>query len=390
MKRQLKFFLCLLCLTVFSMAVLTGCGKEPKDTPESSPLPSHVPVETQAPAETPAPAETQVPVETPAETAAPEPMAVTAGSREELKDAMAEAIEGLCPALMAEISGDWLTQPEMDVQNIYYEIAAARPELKYVYELEIGGQAGSLVCTFHYMPYKTGDLPEDFAGQAVASLQELIAAAEENMGQESIPIRITNRELDPDSMNRALQQTGGGYILCMLNRDATAIQYSAPFGWNMEDCLAALAETEQLADQVIAQVIHADMSQREKAEALYAYITGTVSYDQRYYSDRNNMPYESQTALGALRDGMAICGGYSHAVKLLFEKAGIPCYNVTGKYFNENHMWNIALLDGEWLWFDATSDRGSTGEFGFLRFGLTELDSTKYQWNQDEVLHLIG
>lgn len=77
------------------------------------------------------------------------------------------------------------------------------------------------------------------------------------------------------------------------------------------------------------------------------------------------------------------------AVKLLFEKAGIPCFNVTGKFFGENHMWNIALLDGQWLWFDATSDRGSTGEFGFLRFALTELDCSKYQWNQDEVLKLI-
>ncbi|MGN0982241.1 MAG: transglutaminase domain-containing protein [Candidatus Limivicinus sp.] len=384
MKRQHKFFLCLLCLTVFSMAILTGCGNGKQETVESSPLPSQVPVETLAPVDTPQP------VETPAVTAAPEPMAITAGSREELKSAMAEAIEGLRPSLMAELSGDWLEQPEMDVRNLYYEIVAARPELKYVYDLEIGSQAGSLVCAFHYMPYKTGDFPEGFAGQAVRSLPELIVLAEENMGQALIPIRITNRELDPDSMNRALQQAGGGYILCMLNKDATAIQYSAPFNFEMEDCLAALAETEQLADQVIGQVIHEGMSQREKAEALYAYVTGTVSYDQRYYSDKSGMPYESQTALGALRDGMAICGGYSHAVKLLFEKAGIPCYNVTGKYFNENHMWNIALLDGEWLWFDATSDRGSTGEFGFLRFGLTELDSSKYQWNQDEVLKLIA
>ena len=78
------------------------------------------------------------------------------------------------------------------------------------------------------------------------------------------------------------------------------------------------------------------------------------------------------------------------AVKLLFEKAGIPCFNVTGKYFGENHMWNIALLDGQWLWFDATSDRGSTGEFGFLRFGLTELDGAKYSWDQQQVQCLIG
>ena len=380
MKRHLNFFLCLLCLTVFSTVILTGCRNAPKDTPESSPLPSQSPVETRAPVATPAPVET----------AAPEPMVITAGSREELKNAMAGAIEGLCPSLTAEITGDWLEQPEMDVRNLYYEIAAARPELKYAYDLEIVAEAGSLVCTFHYMPYKTGAFPEGFAGQVVGSIPELIAVAEENIGQEAVPVRITNRELDPDSMNRALQQVGGGYLLCMLNRDATAIQYQASYGTDMETGLAALAEADQLAEQVIAQVITEGMSQREKAEALYAYVTSTVSYDQRYYADRSNMPYESQTALGALRDGVAICGGYSHAVKLLFEKVGIPCFNVTGKYFSENHMWNIALLDGQWLWFDATSDRGSTGEFGFLRFGLTELDGTKYQWKPEDVLALIG
>lgn len=385
-----RFLAGVMCLTLVCTTVLSACGKK-----EEAPAATPAPTESLAPApslcpDTPGPTDTPLPVEPPEETAAPEPMVITAGSREELKSAMAGAIERFCPSLIAEISGDWLEQPEMDARNVYYEIVAARPELKYVYELEIGSEAGSLICTFHYMPYKTGAFPEDFAGQEVSSLRELIAVAEENMGQELVPIRITNRELDPDSMNRALQQAGGGYVLCSLNREGTAIQYSAPFDFNMEDCLAALAETEQLADQVIAQVIREGMSQREMAEALYAYVTSTVSYDQRYYSDRSSVPYESQTALGALRDGMAICGGYSHAVKRLFEKVGIPCYNVTGKYFSENHMWNIALLDGQWLWFDATSDRGSTGEFGFLRFGLTELDGTKYQWNQDEVLKLIG
>ena len=80
------------------------------------------------------------------------------------------------------------------------------------------------------------------------------------------------------------------------------------------------------------------------------------------------------TAIGALRDGLAICGGYSHALRLLFEKAGIPCCNVTGNYFGESHMWNTAYLDGAWLWFDATSDRGTSQEQGFRHFALKELD----------------
>ena len=86
---------------------------------------------------------------------------------------------------------------------------------------------------------------------------------------------------------------------------------------------------------------------------------------------------------------MAICGGYSHALKLLFEKVGIPCFNVTGKYFSQNHMWSIARLDGEWRWFDATSDRGASPAFGLRHFALTELDTTQYRWEPEQVELLL-
>ena len=114
-----------------------------------------------------------------------------------------------------------------------------------------------------------------------------------------------------------------------------------------------------------------------------------MKYDQRYYSDLENMPYDSRTAVGALRDNTAICGGYSNALKLLFEKVGIPCYNVTGSYYRENHMWNIARLDGEWLWFDATSDCGISAEFDLRHFAQEELDATQYVWEPDRVELLL-
>ena len=102
---------------------------------------------------------------------------------------------------------------------------------------------------------------------------------------------------------------------------------------------------------------------------------GTVDYDRRYYTDPAQLPLESQTAVGALRDHLAICGGYSLALQLLYEKAGIPCYTVSGTFGSENHMWNLALLDGEWLWFDATTDRGLPEGAERRHFAQTELES---------------
>lgn len=316
-----------------------------------------------------------------------EPLAVF--SEAEIKVELAEAIRQLRQPRKLILSGFDLKQPELDIKNIYYEIIAEQPELKYAYDLTTELCDSDLTCQISYMPYKTGEFPSDFEGREIFSPRELIAVAEENLGEQPTLIRITNANLEPDIMNRALQQAGGGYILCSLNTDATEILYSAPIGLTMEECLSALESAEQLADAVIAQLITEDMTQREKAKTLYSYVTQTVAYDQSYYSQRDIISYESQTALGALQNGLAICGGYSHVVKLLFEKVGIPCFNVTGRYFQENHMWNIALIDGEWLWFDATTDRGSTGEFGFLRFALTELDKTKYKWNEEQVKPLL-
>lgn len=396
--KKIGLLAALLCIVV-----LSGCRKQPdildvpniSDTPnisqppEVSGLPSPTPWE-----EKPSQKEEEVlgEEEVPEQKEDIEeekkgPLAVS--DKDEIKEELIEAMQHLRQPQVMDISLLGLEHPEMDVKNIYYSITRDYPELKYAYNLEVTANGTELECCFSYMPYKTGIFPDGFLGEEVGSVQDLLAAAKRHLGELSFPIRITNTQMEPDDMSRALQQVGGGYILCSLNTDATAIQYSAPFEMAMEDCMTALDLVDNMADEVIAQVVTADMTQYEQAKAIYSYLAQTVSYDQRYYSDRNNMPYESQTALGALKDHLAICGGYANALKILYEKIGIPCYNVTGKYFGENHMWNLAKLDGEWLWFDVTSDRGNSSEYGFLRFALTELDGTKYQYKERDVSQLI-
>lgn len=240
------------------------------------------------------------------------------------------------------------------------------------------------------MPYKTGDFPDGFAGTEIASLEQLISAAEAGIGEAPVPVRIANPALDPTTMNRALSQVGGGYLYCALNRDGTEITYSAPMSMTMAQCQEAMTEEKRLAVELVSLLTNDTMTQREAAQTLYAYLTQNVSYDQRYYSDKASMPYESQTALGALRDGTAICGGYSNALALLFRQAGIPCYTVSGTSYGQNHMWNAAQMDGQWLWFDATADRGLTPEKGLRHFALAELDGDTYQWNDPAVTALTG
>ena len=102
------------------------------------------------------------------------------------------------------------------------------------------------------------------------------------------------------------------------------------------------------------------------------------------------MPYEFRTAYGPLEYGTAICGGFSWAFKMLCQEAGIPCWNVTGIGAGEEHMWNCALIDGEYRYFDTTWDAGITDEDQWRYFACTEEEITQnHQWGQgqEELIH---
>ena len=205
--------------------------------------------------------------------------------------------------------------------------------------------------------------------------------AREGLRQTSIPIRINNPNLAVDDMNKALQQVGGSYLLCQLSQDGTAITVTPQGGLTHEEALAKLEETQALAAQIYQQTVTAGMSQAEQANALYTWLTEQVRYDFRYYGQPGEMPYDSMTAYGALYNHLAICGGYAQAFQLLLEQAGIPCITVSGRMGGENHMWTLAQIDGQWLYFDPTSDRGRA-EYGFHYCGVEAQALERYTWDE--------
>lgn len=273
---------------------------------------------------------------------------------------------------------DWT----ITAKNVYYSLMSQYPDYKYAYDMSVSAEGKLMQCTFSYMPYRSGDYPAGFQGIEISGLYELVVCAQENLTKESVDIRITDPTLTVDDMNQTLQQVGGGYLLCQLNRDGTAITVTPENGMTKADCLSRLEEIDHLADAVLADCITDDMTQREKATALYTYITDNVRYDRRYYDDIASMPYESRTAYGALKNDLAICGGYAQAIQILFEKAGIPCLTVQGTAGSEYHMWDLAQIDGEWAYYDATSDRGMS-RFGFRHFGVATEDMQGYTWDQE-------
>ena len=311
-------------------------------------------------------------------------------SMDELNELISKAIADVESPVMFDISRleaqeNW----DMTVKNLYYNIISQHPEYKYAYEITADAAGDRLSCSISYMPYRSGLYPEGFEGTPVSGLRELIEAASDNLDMESVPIRILDPELTVDDMNKALQQAGGSYLLCQLNRDGTAISITPLNGLTRLQALDMLEEIGSMAADICARTITDGMDGEARATALYTYLTDTVRYDFRYYSQPGEMPYESTTAYGALHDGLAICGGYAQALQSLFQQAGIPCLTVSGVMGSENHMWNLAYIEGEWLYFAATSDRGRSG-YGFNDAGVGADSLTRYVWDQDFAEALAG
>ena len=73
-------------------------------------------------------------------------------------------------------------------------------------------------------------------------------------------------------------------------------------------------------------------------------------------------------ALGAIKNGAAVCAGYSYAYQFLAEQAGLECKYVAGNTVNLlsdkketiAHAWNKVKINGYWFWLDTTWDGSQT------------------------------
>ena len=77
-------------------------------------------------------------------------------------------------------------------------------------------------------------------------------------------------------MPSASAATRVSYILCQLNRDATEITFTPLNDLSMSEAVDMLDEIDGLTDAVLAECVDEGMTELEKAEALYTYLTENV------------------------------------------------------------------------------------------------------------------
>ena len=126
--------------------------------------------------------------------------------------------------------------------------------------------------------------------------------------------------------------------------------------WNDTVCSFQLAyldtqeELDYVDQQAQAIVDSLDLEGEDdytKIKLIYEYICTHFVYDHSL---------TKYSAYDGLTTGSMVCQGYALLTYRAMWDAGIPCRIVTGRSENQNHAWNIVLLDGQWYYLDTTWD----------------------------------
>lgn len=124
----------------------------------------------------------------------------------------------------------------------------------------------------------------------------------------------------------------------------------------------AFETCDSAADDILGSIITEDMSDMEKAFAVYSYLVNECSAD----TDKTNRPRE--TIYGIFVNKQAACGGFANAFQLMMDKLGIECETIYGH--NENHIWNYIKIDEKWYQIDAMWGASSTNDISRYKYFL--------------------
>ncbi len=170
---------------------------------------------------------------------------------------------------------------------------------------------------------------------------------------------------------------------------------------NSKELMAKKKTAVEKADEIIKEMPE-NLDEVEKAKYLYRYLCNNTSYKD--YNNEKSICY----VYDALVTGETHCDGFANALSLLYNKAGIKCFekgyydspaektklNVIGVSSKEKnieyyktptgHTWNSFMTDGKWYDCDCTLDSKDNLEKRFVKdiyfgFGIPDGFVGKYK-----------
>lgn len=141
----------------------------------------------------------------------------------------------------------------------------------------------------------------------------------------------------------------GTYPITYTARDLAGNETSVSANVIVEQTDYTEAEIYALADEVLEQILMDDMTQMDKARAIYNYIKTHIGYID--HASKENW-------MAAAHDGLVYhkgdCYTYASTAKALLTRAGIANMDIAKIPTRTNHYWNLVDVGDGWYHFDST------------------------------------
>lgn len=123
---------------------------------------------------------------------------------------------------------------------------------------------------------------------------------------------------------------------------------------------AKTRELKNIIDDSVAQMNRKE-SDLEREKVAHDLICERVVYDHNLEDDN---VFHNQTVYSVFFTDRTVCAGYSQAMELLCNAAGIDCMAVT----SETHEWNLIRINDTWYYTDLTWNDGDFDEIYYQYF----------------------
>lgn len=153
--------------------------------------------------------------------------------------------------------------------------------------------------------------------------------------------------------------SGYRYVKESLGGVTTSIRFQPSYTMGLEEREMYQAQVETRADAFLSG-LEAGASDYEKVKAVYEMLSVNIRYNEE--ADQN------QNILSVFLGGQSVCNGIAASAQYLLTRLDVPCMTVYGFAGGEGHAWNLAKIDGEPYFFDATWGNNASEVLGFCSY----------------------
>lgn len=139
---------------------------------------------------------------------------------------------------------------------------------------------------------------------------------------------------------------GYTYTKYMRLKQLVKLEFSGTYSCSLKEAESRRMQINMEAEQLMAGISE-EASDYDKAKYVYE----TIIRNTEYSLDSA----DNQNIYSVFHNRVSVCQGYAKATQFMLNRLGVPCTVIMGTVdTGEGHVWNLAKLDGQYYYIDAT------------------------------------